>query len=361
MSGIGHVLLQTVQALDSDKYASEFDISLFIPWDEKKSIERYSFKNIKIARLPFPHKFFSLFSRFSFGPPLDLFLGKGIYIFPNFRNWTLLHSKSLTYVHDVCFSIFPEYVDPKNRRYLNKYMPMWMRRADKVIAISESSKLEINKYLNVKEENIEVVCNAVDKSVYYRRSLAEINRIKAKYGLATYFLYLGNIEPRKNLKSLIEAFSRTNLQKKSSLFLVGGDGWLNDDVYEEIDKAKTQGYTVLKNSSYVPDEDIPALMSGAEALIQPSWHEGFGLAVIQSLACGTRVISADIPGLREAGSASGSSIRYFDPANVDDLKEAIIETAMSVKNVTDVSLSSWSQSVDHLIEIIRGTDKGLRR
>lgn len=356
MSGIGHVVLQTARALDDDKYADEFDIRLFVPWDEKKSMAKYTFKNIRVVRLPLPHKFFGLFSRFSIAPPLDIFLGKGVYIFPNFRNWNLLFSKSLTYIHDVCFSIFPEYVEPKNGRYLKKYMPMWLRRTDGIVAISDSSKAEIEKYLEVKADDISVVMNAVDRSFYYPRNPSEVVDIRDKYGLDRYFLYLGNIEPRKNLENLVRAFSETDLKDGVSLFLVGGDGWLNESIYQAIDEARARGYNIKKNKQYVPDDDIPALMSGAEALIQPSWHEGFGLAVLQALACGTEVIAADIPGLKDAARRNENYVSFFNPSDKQKLKELIIKKFSSSQKV-EADLLDWSDSVESLVDAIRRVSK----
>lgn len=89
ISGVGKVLLETLLALDTKQYASKYSIYVFIPFDERKKIDKYKFKYIKIKLLPWPHKFLSLFSRMRFSPPIDLFLGKGIYVFENFRNWNL--------------------------------------------------------------------------------------------------------------------------------------------------------------------------------------------------------------------------------------------------------------------------------
>lgn len=353
MSGVGHVLLETLKALDSDIYKERFDIRIFIPWDEKASMSRYIFNNIKIVRLPMPHKVFSLLSRLPIGAPLDVLLGKGDYIFPNFRNWNLLFSRSITYIHDVCFLIYPEYVEERNRKFLTRYIRMWMKRTDKVIAVSNSSKKEIENTLHLDSSRIEVVSNAVDKKVFYKRSQEEVERVKKKYNLKDkYFLYLGNIEPRKNITTLINAFRQTGLQDKAQLFLVGGDGWLNKDVYSAIDEAKGDGYDVIKNQSYVPDEDIPALMSGAVALVQPSWHEGFGLATIQSLACETLNICADIPGLREATMGNEHMVTFFEPSDTEALSSILVKHFNSPSTGTPNEIPTWESSVGKLIDIL---------
>jgi glycosyltransferase involved in cell wall biosynthesis len=298
-------------------------------------------------------------SRLPFGIPLDLLLGTGDYIFPNFRNWPLLFSKSYTYIHDACFAVFPEYVEEKNRAYLNKYMSMWLKRTDKILTVSESAKKEIQQYLDQPDDRVTVVGNAVNQEEFFPRSYDEVLKVREKYGLGeNYFLYLGNIEPRKNLTTLVTAYgSQSDLRESTELFLVGGDGWLNDDIYSAIDDARKRGYKIIKNKSYVPDKDIPALMTGAQALVQPSWHEGFGLAVIQALACGTPSICSDIPGLRNAIAGNEHVVTLFDPHNVDDLSEILKNAAKSRKSTTNITLPSWDTTVQTLLNTISKGDR----
>jgi len=298
LSGVGQVTLETVRALDNEKYKSNYDIKVFVPFDEKSKMEKYTFKNIKIVSIPLPHKVFSLFSRMRFAIPLDLLLGKGVYIFPNFRNWNLMMSKSVTYIHDVCFAIYPQYVQTRNLNFLHKYINLWTSRTDKIVTVSKTSKQEISKYLSIKPNFIDVIANTIDRNFYKPQDSKKVAQIKTKYKLGNYFLFVGNIEPRKNLITLIEAFEKARL-KDTTLLIVGGDGWLNEDIYARIELAKTNGIDIRKNKSFVPDEELPALFTGANALVLPSWHEGFGLTAIQAVACGTKVLSADIPVLRE--------------------------------------------------------------
>ncbi len=362
LSGVGHVLLETLNALDGDSYALNYDIRIFVPYDEKVSIQRYSFKNIKTVFLPFPHKFLSLFSRMRYAPPLDLFLGKGVYVFPNFRNWTLLSSKSLTYIHDVCFMIHPEFVQERNRNYLRKYVNLWSSRADTIVAISETTKKEITSYLSIPTSKIVTIKNAVDTSLFYPRSEAEVNDIKARYKLGNYFLFLGNIEPRKNLVTLIRAFAQTSLRDDVSLFIVGGDGWLNEDVFEAIKYAKAKGFDVRKNESYVPDEDLPALMSAAQAIVQPSFHEGFGLPVLQAMACGRPVICADISGLREVAKHGGDMVSFFEPNDDVRLSKLLESYAKRERDESppSINLRRWDQSAEELLRLVDTVGKKRR-
>jgi len=351
ISGVGQVLLETVKALDDDRFIDTYDIRLFVPINELSKMNKYSFNNIKVISIPIPHKFFSLFSRLKYAVPLDLLLGKGVYIFPNFRNWNLLFSKSLTYIHDVCFAIYPQYVQPKNLQYLKKYIQLWIKRTDRVLTISQSSKDEIVEHLGVAHDKVSIILNTVNTHFYKKQPREAVDNIKKKYSLDNYLLFIGNIEPRKNLENLIKAFKEAKITQPTTLFIVGGDGWLNENVYTQIEEAKKLGLDVRKNKSYVPDDDLPALISGANALILPSWHEGYGLPAVQAIACGTVAICADIPSLRELSVTYGDSMELFKPDDTKALGVLLYKYAdEGNKSIKTVRVPrEWADVVNDLI------------
>ena len=205
VSGVGKVLLETLRALDTQEYSTKYDLYAFIPMNEAGKLDKYDFRYVKVKLLPYPHKFLSLFSRMHLSPPIDIFLGKGIYIFENYRNWNLLFSKSVTYIHDIAFKVHPEFVESANLRYLNGHIDMWVGRTDKIITVSKSSKQEIEERLGIK--NVEVVMNAVDEDMHPRRE-REVDAVRKKWGLPeSYYLHLSNIEPRKNIANIVKAFT----------------------------------------------------------------------------------------------------------------------------------------------------------
>lgn len=352
ISGVGKVLLETLRALDTEYYSQKYDIFIFVPINEAKKLERFSFKYIKTKWLPYPHKFFGLFSRFKFGPPIDVFLGEGTYIFENYRNWNLLLSKSITYIHDPAFKLYPEYIQKRNLDFLSKYINLWIQRTDKIVTVSESAKSDIKEALNV---NDAVIVHNASSPEMAPKSKKEIDRALSKWGIPKrYYVYLGNIEPRKNLVNLIKAFSEysTDQNSQEALVLIGGDGWNNDEIYKEIEKTRAAGVNIVKPASYVPDEDIPALLSGAIALLQLSWHEGFGMSVLHSLACGTPVVAADIPSLREAAIGNEQNAVFVDPASTRDISKAINDVKKIPHRRHPQNIPSWSESVKDLEKII---------
>lgn len=348
-SGIGHALLEMLRELDKDEYAMRYEIVAFVPLGEGKALERFKFKHVIIKQLPFPHKVLSALTRLPYTPPIDVFLGKGVYIFPNYRNFNLLRSASVTFIYDVNYLIHPEYTQPKNLHYLQKNMRKWLSRTDVFVTSSQQSKTEIMQHLGIEAGKISIVKLGIDPEVFYRRSDTETAAVREKYTLPRdYFLYVGSIEPRKNLAFMIHAYASSEELKPYGLFLVGGDGWLNEGIYEEIDAAKKKGYTVMKNDRYVPDEDLPALMSGAKGLILPSHHEGFGLSVIQANACGTPVIASDIPVLREVGE---DAHYYFKNNDEQSFRAAMLDVLQHPKTPMKLDYT-WKQTIAELLPVL---------
>lgn len=346
-SGIGHATLEIIRELDKDQYSADYDVTVFVPLGESRALKRYNLKNVNIRQLPFPHKLFSLLAMLRISIPIDPFLGKGVYIFPNYRNLPLLFSKSLTFVHDVCYKIYPEYINPRNLIYLQKNMPRWLKRTDRVITISESSKREIISKLDVESSKIDVVELGVDPSVFFPRTQNEIDKVCKENDLVSkgYFLFIGNIEPRKNLSFLVNTYSNQSDFTNTSLFLVGGDGWLNDTIIEDINKAVEAGYDVRRNNKYVEDDDLPALISGAIAVVLPSIHEGFGLSCVQARACGTPVIASDIPVLREVGS---DDVIYFKNTDKKSLLHALNQAFILAHQPPSID-NTWASTVSKIL------------
>jgi len=353
LSGVGQVVLETLRALDTEEYASRYDVFIFVPLGEAILLERFAFKHIRTKTLPYPHKFLSLFSRLRFAPPLDLFLGSGMYIFGNFRNWNLLRSKSVTYIHDVSFKAYPEFVQPQNLTYLQKYIKTWLRRADVLVTVSQSAKAEIEQELGVKD--VRVVPNAVNTALFYPRSDEEVLSVRNKWELPeSYHVFIGNIEPRKNLVTMIQAFWTyvKKFGRDETLVIVGGSGWRNEEIFAAMDQAREDGVSIIHPNSFVPDEDLPAIISGAKTLMQLSWHEGFGLPVLQALACGTPVLASDIPVLHEATGKNDARVVFVDPSDVGAMTDAI-ERASKLGHVKDpANIATWQESIKQLTQLV---------
>jgi alpha-1,3-rhamnosyl/mannosyltransferase len=277
----------------------------------------------------------------------------------------------LTYVYDVGFIKFPETVQPKNQKYLSRYINRWVSRADRIITITDQVSNEIEKELNQPYNKITVVYCGIEPLIFYRRAANEVEAAKEKYGinLKDYILFVGNIEPRKNLVRLLDAYENlpAALQEKYGLVIVGGGGWLNEEFNVRLKQIQQTGKKVLKLKEYVKTKDLPALYSGATILVQPAIYEGFGMTTLEAMACETAVVASDTPAIREIVQDSAF---YFDPFDTGSLSEAMIK-GITDDQAIDTHVHdgkkraedlTWEQSADVLYEVIKGEFKeGLHR
>jgi glycosyltransferase involved in cell wall biosynthesis len=302
MSGIGHATLEIIRELEK-QITSKDSLVLVVPFGKKSYLDKYYFKKANIRSLLPGYKYINyLLVRTSFPVPVDFFFGKGLYIFPNYKNWFVPRSFSLTFVHDVAYKIFPETIHPKNLVYLNKNMDRWLNRTTKIAAISQSSAKEISQYFPNYKNKIVNIPLGVNPTVFSRTPENETEKAKKKIGITgRYFIYVGNIEPRKNIDILLDAYKEYSDHEKdpAQLLIVGGGGWSNESTYDHMKTLQGEGYGIVKSPTYVNDDQLPALYSGANALVHVSLHEGFGLSVVQAQACGTPVILSKIPVLNE--------------------------------------------------------------
>ncbi len=358
ISGIGHLTIETVRALSLNEH---LDVILVLPLGKRHLVARHKIQNTSIVTLPIPARALSLLLRWGLLPPVDIFIGAGVYLFPNYRNWPLARSRSLTYFHDASFLLYPNTVSPKNLAYLLKYAPVWLNRADTVLTLSKSSKSDIVKLLQLDSNKVEIVSCGVDHEVFYARDDVEIQRIKHRYGLICdkYFLYVGNFEPRKNLLNLLSAYQSlpVSIQKEHALVLIGGGGWLNEDVFKLITELQSKGLAILQANSYVKDDDLPALFSGATALVHPALYEGFGLSPLQAMACGTPVVVADNSSLPEVVGDAGIYVDAMLPVSIANgmsraCTDKSLRTICIARGLVMAQKFSWKLSADQITALL---------
>ena len=233
------------------------------------------------------------------------------------------------------------------------------RRADAIITVSESARADIVRSYKVDPARVRVVYEAAAPAFTRVRDPERLAQVRRRYGLAErIILYVGTIEPRKNLPTLIDAFSR-QLQAGAlshQLVCVGPYGWMSRGIGERID---TEGLDhAIRFTGYVPFEDLPALYSLAEMFAYPSMYEGFGLPVVEAMACGVPVITGPASALTEVGS---HAVHHVDRLDADRLGEALIDLAhdegrrarMSAAGLTRAKEFSWDRAARESLEIYR--------
>jgi len=361
LSGVGHATYHVVEALSRDEaFTQTHKIILVVHYRSRARLSRWNFSPAVVPRsIPLPGRVLNWLLKHNALPWMDLFLGRGVYLFPNFRNWPLLCSRSITYIHDVAFARHPETVEPKNLAYLRRNVARWIGRTTTVVTVSNASKKEIVEEFGIDPSKIVVARNGVDRTRYRRSDAQRIEATKRNLGIAgEYIIYVGNIEPRKNLVRLIGAYRSLpkSLADKYQLVMVGSGGWLNGGITDAISAAQHDGYRIVRPSRFVEDTEIVDLYSGARCVVLPSFHEGFGMPVLEALACGTRVVASDLGSIREAG---GELVTYCDPLSVESIADALRRTIESEpaedfqpRAREHVANHSWDQTADIIKQLV---------
>ncbi len=230
--------------------------------------------------------------------------------------------RSIINIRDLSFILFPQYHTRFSRTFQRLMMPRFARHATHIVVPSSSTQRDIETHYDVPSDRITVIPEGVDEQ-FRRPVLAqERSRIRTTYDLPHPFvLYVGTLEPRKNIAGLVDAFVevvRARGDQPLDLVLAGKLGWLHQPIVEHI-AASGLGERV-RRIGYVADADLPALYAAAEVFAFPSWYEGFGLPPLEAMACGTPVVSSNAGSLAEVVGDAGLLV---DPASPCDLAAAL--------------------------------------
>jgi glycosyltransferase involved in cell wall biosynthesis len=232
-------------------------------------------------------------------------------------------------------------------RYAAKLTLLWAKRAKRVLTFSEAVKEQLVDWLGFSPERI-VVTPLAPNEQFKPQPPEEVERVRRKYRLfAPYILFVGTVEPRKNLVTLVRAFAAVVKNFPHLLVLAGARGWMSEPVFAEIERQGLKDRVV--HLGYVPAEDLPALMSGAEVFVYPSLGEGFGLPPLEAMACGTPVLCSDAPALPEV---VGDAAITLPPTEVTAWTEAIqnllsdrdLREALGQKGLERARQFSWGET-----------------
>lgn len=356
-AGIGRIIRGQIGALLA--LAPDFDIRLFVvgavtaaerqqaplPLHTPPLSERTMVRLWHRLNCPWPRvEWFT-------GGPLDLFHATDFVLAPS-----QARRKVIT-VHDLAFLFYPEAAMPSLHRYLNVVVPRSVQRADYLLADSHNTAKDLQEQWRIEAERISVVQGAVDHARF--QPVTDANRlaeVRRRYGIGDrpFILGLSTLQPRKNFARLIEAFdqARQAAHLPHRLVIGGGKGWLFDAIF-----ARVQALGLTEDvlfPGYIADADLPALYTAAEFFAFPSLYEGFGLPVIEALACGTPVLTADNSCLPEAG---GPGALYVKAEQVESIAAGIVTLAgnaslrqqLRTLGLAHAAQFTWQRSAEQLL------------
>ena len=231
-----------------------------------------------------------------------------------------------------------------------------VRRASAFIAVSENTKRDLCEHYGIGPVAVSVVHHGVDAA--YRVVAGAARRVSEDYGLARYILAVGTVQFRKNLARLLDAYNR--LRKRHSiphaLVVIGRRGWGAEQVTDKVAELGLDG--CVRFLDYVPDKDMPGLYNAADLLVYPSLYEGFGLPLLEAMACGTVVATSDTSSLPEI---AGDAALYFDPTSVREMAAAMhaaltdssLRNRMRARGLHRVQSFTWDKTARETLHVYR--------
>ncbi|MDP1619741.1 MAG: glycosyltransferase family 1 protein [Candidatus Moranbacteria bacterium] len=292
------------------------------------------FPNVSLKRFAWPNKLLNFLFWYLDWPKIDKMIGGAdVFFMPNIIFGSVSRkTKLILTIHDLSFARYPETFSWKRRLWHVFINPQKMcRRADRIIAVSDSSAQDVAKLFRVKQEKIRMIHSGLsDKFKVLDRNNGELVRVKEKYGLPYKFiLFLGTIEPRKNITAIIAAYNQlqkdatdTNQEEiaKHRLVIAGSDGWLSGDIFAEIKASKYRDKIIV--AKFISEEDKEFVINLASLFVYPSVFEGFGFPPLEAMACGVPVVTSNNSSLSEIIGNGGIMV---DPHKPDELCRAMKE------------------------------------
>ncbi len=259
--------------------------------------------------------------------------------------WT---GPSVVTIFDLSFLRYPERLSASRRLYLRSVTRLSAQRARRVIAISESGKAEISALLDVPLDKIDVAVPGVGPE-FKPLPKAEVAEFKRQEQLPDRFiLYVGTIEPRKNLDTLLHAYACLPQHKQVKLVLAGGIGWLADPILRLVEQLELQQDVIMPG--YIPGDLLPMWYNAAELFVYPSLYEGFGLPLLEAMACGVPVIASDTTSLPEAVGTAGVLLPPMDRDMwVDRLADLLDNPRPSEQGRQRAKQFTWKRTAQQIV------------
>ncbi|MFN2532772.1 MAG: glycosyltransferase family 4 protein [Pyrinomonadaceae bacterium] len=271
-------------------------------------------------------------------------------------------------IHDLSFEHLPRTFKRRSRTQLRLTVRSSARRADRILTLSNHTREDVIKTYGIASERVRAIPLAPPAHYGPVLQEKELQRVRHNYGIdGDYILSVGSIQPRKNLARLVHAYAylrnKRSASKLPKLVLVGKCAWLYDDTLRALQETQVADSVIL--TGYVPEEDLPALYSGALFFIYPSYFEGFGLPPLEAMKCGTAVVAGNRTSLPEVVGDAALLVDPFDVQDIASAMENLLDdpdrrSELSVKGLTRANTFDWRETARQTLavyeEVVTGTD-----
>ncbi len=360
-TGIGRYVFCLLKAFSLINL-NDIDIRAFYFNFRRNFKDRHIFKgNVKSREINLFPGFlpYTLWKHIDF-PPVEWFSGKSdLFHFTNFTLLPVKKGKKIITFHDAAIKRFPETMEDKNRKRLERLLEVSLFRADSVIAVSEFTKKELIEFYQYPEEKIFVTHLGIEDIFNNRIDEKFLSAVRKKYFLNfPFILYVGTIEPRKNVSLLIRAFNIAAKKINHHLVIVGRKGWKTDKIIREAEESQFK--EKIHFLGYVEESELPSIYSLADLFVFPSLYEGFGFPPLEAMKCGTPVLSSKSASLEEILKGGAYLFDLYD-CDENKLAEMIIEMLENkelrakfiIKGLSVASNYKWEYTAKKTLEVYK--------
>jgi len=288
--------------------------------------------------------------------PVKLLTGKdnGVFFSPAHYIPRFITTPTVVTIHDLSYYYYPEDFLKKDLFKLRNWTKYSVHKAKKIIAVSNNTKADIIKFFGVPEEKITVIYNGYEKKTN-RKNIDNklIERVKKN----PYLIYVGTLQPRKNIQTLIDAFIKFSKQNnKFRLVIAGKKGWLYDEIFKKIKESRFERKIIF--TDFVSDSTLKELYKNAFCLVHPSFYEGFGIPILEAMSENCPVISSNTSSIPEIGE---NAALYFDPQDKDQLIKQInnlmnhedLRNTLITNGKQRIKLFSWKKCANETLQTLR--------
>jgi glycosyltransferase involved in cell wall biosynthesis len=283
-------------------------------------------------------------------------LATDVFHSPDFIPPLRANGPSVITIHDLAFLIYPHFLTKDSARYYGQ-IDRAVRRADRIIAVSESTKHDLIQKLGIPEDKITVIYEAADPLFQPEDRATALRHVQTLFEVPQEFiLFVSTIEPRKNIPGLLRAYRRLRDSYKltPALVLVGAPGWLSEDVHKLVDELHLKPYCFFLGR--VSNHDLHHLYNAARCLVHPAFYEGFGVTPLEAMACGTPVVVSNVSSLPEV---VGDAALLVDPENDEEITVALwriltdtaLQAELRTKGLQRAPAFSWERAASQTMEV----------